>query len=438
MTTAALTNPLVEKWKEVLEHEDMPKIESKHKQKTLARLLENYAVETGKANEAVASVAGYLNEDAVPTNVTGNVSKYDPILIALIRRAMPNLIAYDVAGVQPMTGPTGLIFAIRPKYVSSGSLGADAFYNEADSDFSGAGTHSGTNPAVLNDATPGTYTNGTGMATADGEALGISAPFPEMGLEIEKVSVTAKTRALKATYSIEMAQDMKQIHGLDAETELANILTSEVLAEINREVIRTIYVTAKPGSQQGDLTTAGTYDLDTDSNGRWSAEKFKGMLFQIDREANAVAKATRRGKANWLICSSDVASALSLAGILDYAPALNTELQVDDCGNTFAGILNGRYRVYIDPYATGDFWVVGYKGANAYDAGLYYAPYVPVQMMKAVSDDSFQPKIGLKTRYGLVANPFAEGTTKGAGALTANTNNYFRRTKVVNLAGTAI
>lgn len=434
--TTANANPWVEKWKTILEHEDMPKITSPYKAKTIARLLENYSKETRKSDDA----SDFLAEDAVPTNVTANVSKYDPILISLIRRAMPNLIAYDVAGVQPMTGPTGLIFAIRPKYVTGSPLaiGADAFYNEADTDFSGTGTHAGTNPAVLNDASPGVYTKGTGMTTAAGEALGINAPFAEMGLEIEKVTVEAKTRALKATYSVELAQDMKQIHGIDAETELANILTSEVLAEINREVIRTIYITAKPGSQQTDLTTAGTYDLDTDSNGRWSAEKFKGMLFQIDREANRIAKDTRRGKGNWLICSSDVASALSLAGILDYAPALNTELQVDDTGNTFAGILNGRYRVYIDPYAEGDFWVVGYKGANAYDAGLYYAPYVPVQMMKAVSDDSFQPKLGLKTRYGLVANPFAQGTTKGAGALNANVNNYFRRTKVTNLVGTAI
>lgn len=416
---------LVEKWQPILEHESMTKITSLEKKKSIAMMLENYQVESRKASN--------IMEDAAPTNVTGNISKYDPILISLIRRAMPNMIAYDVCGVQPMTGPTGLIFAIRPKYVSGGVLAGDAFYNEADSDFSGTGTHAGTDPSVLNDAIPGTYTRGTGMATATGEALGITTPFAEMGIEIEKVTVEAKTRALKATYSLEMAQDMKQIHGLDAETELANILTSEVLAEVNREVIGTIYNTAMAGSQQTDLAAAGTYNLDTDSNGRWSAEKFKGMLFQIDREANKIAKDTRRGKGNWLICSSDVASALSMAGVLDYAPALSTDLQVDDCGNTFAGILNGRYRVFIDPYATGDFWVIGYKGMNSYDAGLYYAPYVPVQMMKAVSDDSFQPKLGLKTRYGMVANPFAQGATKGAGALTANANLYFRRTKVINL-----
>jgi hypothetical protein len=426
---------LIEKWKEVLEHESMPKIESAEKRKITARLLENYQIESNKERGMS------LNEDAVPTNLNANVSKYDPILISLIRRAMPNMIAYDVCGVQPMTGPTGLIFAIRPKYAAGGAITNEAFYNEADSDFSGTGTHAGTSPDVLNDATPGSYTYGTGMSTAAGEALGITTPFAEMGLEIERVSVEAKTRALKATYSIEMAQDMKQIHGLDAETELANILTSEVLAEINREVIRTIYVTAKKGSQQIDLasnaTGGGIYDLDTDSNGRWSAEKFKGMLFQIDREANRIAKDTRRGKGNFIICSADVASALSMAGVLDYAPALMTELQVDDTGNTFAGILNGRYRVFIDPYATGDYWVVGYKGANGYDAGIYYAPYVPVQMLRAVSDDSFQPKIGLKTRYGMVANPFAEGLVKGNGAMTARANNYFRLTKVTSLAGAA-
>lgn len=422
---------LVEKWNGILEHESMPKITSIEKRRTIARLLENYQIESRKSSS-------YLSEDTVPVNTSGNIGKYDPILISLIRRAMPNLIAYDVCGVQPMTGPTGLIFAIRPKYVSGSALGGDAFYNESDTDYSGTGTHAGTNPSVLNNLTPGTYTSGTGMTMAAGESLGISAPFAEMGIEIEKVTVEAKTRALKATYSIEMAQDMKQIHGLDAETELANILTSEVLGEVNREVIRTIYITAVPGSIQTDLATAGTYDLDTDSNGRWSGEKFKGMLFQIDREANRIARDTRRGKGNWIICSSDVASALSMSGILDYSPSLSTDLQVDDAGNTFAGVLNGRYRVFIDPYATGDFWVIGYKGMNSYDAGLYYAPYVPVQMMKATGDDGFQPKLGLKTRYGMVANPFAQGATKGGGALTANTNLYFRRTKVVNLSGTAI
>ena len=418
---------LVEKWAPILEHADMPEIKDSHRRSVIAQLLENQTNANRQQSEA-------LTEDTAPVNVTANVGKYDPILISLVRRAMPNLIAYDVCGVQPMTGPTGLIFAMRPKYVSGGALGADAFYNEADTDFSGAGTHAGTNPAVLNDAVPGTYTNGTGMSTAASEVLGTDTnpAFAEMGFEIEKVMVEAKSRALKAKYSVELAQDLKAIHGLDAETELSNILSSEILAEINREVIRSIYTTAKAGAQTG-VATAGTFDLDVDSNGRWSVEKFKGLLFQIERDANAIAKDTRRGKGNFIVCSSDVASALAMAGMLDYAPALSTNLQVDDTGNTFAGVLNGRYKVYIDPYATGDFYVVGYKGSNAYDAGLFYAPYVPLQMYKAVDDTSFQPKIGFKTRYGLVANPFAEGTTKGAGALTANANVYFRRVKIANL-----
>lgn len=418
---------LIQKWAPILEHADMPEIKDPHRRAVTAQLLENQT----QANRQQAEA---LTEDTAPVNVTANVGKYDPVLISLVRRAMPNLIAYDVCGVQPMTGPTGLIFAMRPKYVSGGALGADAFYNEADTDFSGTGTHAGTNPAVLNDTTPGTYTKGTGMATAAAEVLGTDTnpAFAEMGFEIEKVTVEAKSRALKAKYSVELAQDLKAIHGLDAETELSNILSSEILAEINREVIRSIYTTAKVGADVG-TAAAGVFDLDVDSNGRWSVEKFKGLLFQIERDANAVAKATRRGKANFIICSSDVASALAMAGVLDYAPALSTNLQVDDTGNTFAGVLQGRYKVYVDPYATGDFYVVGYKGASAYDAGLFYAPYVPLQMHKAVDDTSFQPKIGFKTRYGLVANPFAEGTTKGAGALTANSNVFFRRVKVTNI-----
>lgn len=418
---------LIQKWAPILEHADMPEIKDPHRRAVTAQLLENQT----QANRQQAEA---LTEDTAPVNVTANVGKYDPVLISLVRRAMPNLIAYDVCGVQPMTGPTGLIFAMRPKYVSGGALGAEAFYNEADTDFAGAGTHAGTNPAVLNDNTPGTYTSGTGMATAAAEVLGTDSnpAFAEMGFEIEKVTVEAKSRALKAKYSVELAQDLKSIHGLDAETELSNILSSEILAEINREVIRSIYTTAKVGADVG-TAAAGVFDLDVDSNGRWSVEKFKGLLFQIERDANAVAKATRRGKANFIICSSDVASALAMAGVLDYAPALSTNLQVDDTGNTFAGVLQGRYKVYVDPYATGDFYVVGYKGASAYDAGLFYAPYVPLQMYKAVDDTSFQPKIGFKTRYGLVANPFAEGTTKGAGALTANSNVFFRRVKVTNI-----
>ena len=416
---------LIQKWAPILEHADMPEIKDAHRRSVTAQLLENQTVANRGQSEA-------LTEDTAPVNVTANVGKYDPILISLVRRSMPNLIAYDICGVQPMTGPTGLIFAMRPKYISGGALGADAFYNEADSDFTGTGTHAGTDPSVLN--TGGTYTNGSGMATAAAEVLGTDSnpAFAEMGFEIEKVTVSAKSRALKAKYSVELAQDLKAVHGLDAETELSNILSSEILAEINREVIRTVYTTAVQGAAVG-TATAGTFDLDVDSNGRWSVEKFKGLLFQIERDANAVAKATRRGKANFIVCSSDVASALAMAGVLDYAPALSTNLQVDDTGNTFAGVLQGRYKVYIDPYATGDFYVVGYKGSSAYDAGLFYAPYVPLQMYKAVDDTSFQPKIGFKTRYGMVANPFAEGTNKGAGALTANANVYFRRVKIANI-----
>lgn len=426
---------LTQKWKPILEDEQFAPIQDKYRKTVVAQLIENQVNESRKQVEA-------LTEDTSPVNVTANVGKYDPILISLVRRAMPNLIAYDVCGVQPMTGPTGLIFAMRPKFVtgSPAGLGADAFYNEADSDFSGTGTQAGTDPSVLNDTPAGVYTTGRGMDTAVAEKLGSGdgTAFAEMGFEIEKIAVEAKSRALKAKYSVELAQDLKAIHGLDAETELANILSSEILAEINREIIRTIYTIAKPGAQNADLTTAGTFDLDTDSNGRWSVEKFKGMLFQIERDANRVAQETRRGRANFIICSSDVASALAMAGMLDYAPALSTSLQVDDTGNTFAGVLQGKYRVYIDPYATGNYYVIGYKGSSAYDAGLYYTPYVPLQMYRAVDDMSFQPKIGFKTRYGLKANPFAEGTVKGQGNLNANANVYFRRVSVKNLAGTAI
>ena len=424
---------LINKWKPILESADFAPIQDASRKAVVAQMLENQHADNFKQSEA-------LSEDTAPANVTGNVGKYDPILISLVRRAMPNLVAYDLCGVQPMTGPTGLIFAMRPKFISGNALGGDAFYNEADSDYSGTGTHAGSDPSVLNDTVPGTYTTGVGKATVDAELLGTDGnpAFAEMGFEIEKISVEAKTRALKAKYSVELAQDLRAIHGLDAETELANILSSEILAEINREVIRTIYTIAKPGAQNADLTTPGTFDLDTDSNGRWSVEKFKGLLFQIERDANRVAQETRRGKANFIICSSDVASALAMAGMLDYTPALSTNLQVDDTGNTFAGILNGRYKVYIDPYATGNFYTVGYKGSSSYDAGLYYAPYVPLTMYRAVDDISFQPKIGFKTRYGLKANPFAEGTTKGQGNLNANSNVYFRRVRIANLTGTAI
>lgn len=431
---------LVQKWKAILEHSDFAPIKDSHKRKTTAMLLESQA--KASRQQGTGLFEGTLNEDAPATTVTGNVAKYDPILINLVRRAMPNLIAYDICGVQALNGPSGLVFAYKPKYIN-GVTRTDAFYREADTDFSGTGTHAGTDPSVLNNTVPGVYTNGTGMSTAAGEILGTDGnpAFGEMGFDLDSFTVQTKTRALKATYTVELAQDLKQIHGLDAETELANILSSQLLADLNREVIRTIYYTAKAGAQNSDLTQAGVFDLDTDSNGRWSKEKFQGMLFQIDRDANRIAQETRMGKGNFIICSSDVASALSMSGMLDYAPALSTELQVDDTGNTFAGILNGRYRVYVDPYATGDFYVIGYKGANAYDAGLFYCPYIPLQMYKAVSEDSFQPKIGFKTRYGLASNPYAQidgnGNAISNGALVANSNVFYRRVKIANLAGAA-
>lgn len=412
-----MTN-LVQKWEKLLENEQFAPINDPYKKKVIAQLCENQINESMQNREL-------LSEDAAPTNVTANVGKYDPILISMVRRAMPNLIAYDVCGVQPMTGPTGLIFAMRPNYVAAGGLSGEAFYNEANTEHSGTGTHTGN--------IPGTLQTGTGMATADAEKLGSDSNpnFAEMGLEIEKVMVEAKSRALKATYSIEMAQDMKALHGLDAEAELASILSAEILAEINREIIRSIYDVAKVG---GATTSApGTFDLDLDSNGRWSVEKFKGLLFQIEREANQISKETRRGKGNVIICSSDVASALAMAGVLDHTPALQANLQVDDTGNTFAGVLQGKYKVYIDPYATEDYFVVGYKGANSYDAGIFYAPYVPLQLYKQVDSISFQPRLAFKTRYGLVANPYAEGLTKGNGALNKDKNVYFRKVKVKNI-----
>ncbi len=395
----------------------------------------------------------FLSE-AAPTNSTGgSISNWDPILISLVRRAMPNLIAYDICGVQPMTGPTGLIFAMRASFLSQD--GAEALVDEAlpgkagASNQNAAGTTGGgdvgateTNPAVLNDSpSAGTYTSATGMTTAQGEALGDGTSgneFAEMNFSIEKVTVSAKTRALKAEYTLELAQDLKAIHGLDAESELANILSTEVLAEINREVVRTIYRIARPGAQN-NVATTGTFDLDVDSNGRWSVEKFKGLLFQIERDANAIGHETRRGKGNILICSADVASALSMAGVLDYAPALagNNGLVPDDTSSTLVGTLNGRIKVYVDPYsanvADDHFYVAGYKGSSAYDAGLFYCPYVPLQMVRAVGQNSFQPKIGFKTRYGMVANPFAEGTAQGEGVLNPNANRYYRRVKVANL-----
>ena len=423
------TEHLQEKWQPVLEHNDLPEIADSYRKAVTTVILENQ-------EKALKEDKGFLGE-AAPTNATGsNVDNWDPILISLVRRAMPNLIAYDVAGVQPMTGPTGLIFAMRSRYTNQ--TGTENQYAEADSDFSGAGTQAGTNPAVLNDGSPGTYTGGTGMTTAAAEALGDSASnsFAEMSFSIEKNSVEAKSRALKAEYTMELAQDLKAIHGLDAETELANILSSEILNEINRELIRTIYVTAKPGAQI-DTATSGIFDMDVDSNGRWSVEKFKGLMFQLERDANAIAQETRRGKGNVIICSSDVASALQMAGVLDYTPALNNNLNVDDAGNTFAGVLNGRFKVYIDPYsanqAAKQYYTVGYKGTSPYDAGLFYCPYVPLQMVRAVGENTFQPKIGFKTRYGLTANPFAGGATVRSGALTANDNVYYRRVQVTNI-----
>lgn len=447
-----ITESLLEKWGPVLEHEALDSIKDTHKRNTTAIILEN----TEKALREAAHNGGqsYLTESPIPANAMrassstagdGSIDLFDPVLISLVRRSMPNLIAYDICGVQPMTGPVGLIFAMRSRY--SNQTSTETFYNEVNTQFSsvtsGANTlgqkHVGSLPGnttqTSNLAETGLYNFGSGMSTAQAEALGTdsNSAFPQMAFSIEKISVTAKSRALKAEYTMELAQDLKAIHGLDAETELSNILSAEILAEINREVVRTIFVTAKQGCSTG-TTTAGIFDLDVDSNGRWSVEKFKGLMFQIEREANQIAKDTRRGKGNIIVCSSNVASALQMAGILDYAPALNSNnLNPDDTGNTFVGVLNGRFRVYIDPYAVGDFMVVGYKGSNAYDSGLFYCPYVPLQMVRAVDQDSFHPKIGFKTRYGMVANPFAEGATAGAGALVKDSNVYYRRSLVTNL-----
>jgi len=438
-----LTENLQEKWQPVLEHPDLPKIGDSYKRAVTTVILENQ-------EKAVREDQAFMAE-AAPANATGSsVDNWDPVLISLVRRAMPNLIAYDICGVQPMTGPTGLIFAMKSRYATQG--GTEALFDEADTDFSAEDaasntgspdSHSGSNPATLNDSpSAGTYTTGSGMTTAQAETLGDgSDEFAEMAFSIDKVTVTAKSRALKAEYTMELAQDLKAIHGLDAETELANILSSEILAEINREVVRTIYSHAKAGAQV-NTTTAGIFDLDTDSNGRWSVEKFKGLLYQLERDANAIGQLTRRGKGNLIICSADVASALQMAGVLDYAPALSTNLNVDDTGNTFAGVLNGKFKVYVDPYsanvAASQFYVAGYKGTSPYDAGLFYCPYVPLQMVRAVGQDSFQPKVGFKTRYGIVQNPFAtsdgDGAVDNSGAVAAGKANlYYRRVKVTNI-----
>ena len=468
-----LAEEIQNKWAPVLDHDALGAIKDQHRRSVTAVMLEN----TQKALRESAAHGDYqtLTETSSLTPVNamgasssttgaGGIDTFDPVLISLVRRAMPNLIAYDICGVQPMTGPTGLIFAMRSRYSNQTGTAAsgdgnqpgntasnETFYNEVNDAFTGAGGltgvdantfglgFKGTIPGATN-TTPltatNTYNTGTGMSVSQGESLGVDSgnTFPQMAFSIEKVTVSANTRALKAEYTMELAQDLKAIHGLDAETELANILSAEILAEINREVVRTINITAVPGAQD-NTTTAGVFDLDTDSNGRWSVEKFKGLMFQLEREANQIAKQTRRGKGNIVICSSDVASALQMAGVLDYTPALNSNrLEVDDTGNTFAGVLNGRLKVYIDPYAIGGNYItVGYKGSSAFDAGLFYCPYVPLQMVRAVDQSTFQPKIGFKTRYGMVANPFAEGLYKGSGELAFNSNLYYRRIVVNNI-----
>ncbi len=467
------TEHLQEKWGPILDYNGVDPIKDAHRRATTAILLENqekelreeasFLSEQPTVNTQSSGSAAGFSADAT---ATGPVAGFDPVLISLIRRSMPNLVAYDLAGVQPMNGPTGLIFAMRSRF--NNQSGTEALFNEPDSAFSGQnegfdvttgfvngnvglgttaqkklgdGGDTDANPGLLSGAASPTdaveYNVGQGMRTDSAEDLGTTGDaFNEMAFSIEKVTVTAKSRALKAEYSLELAQDLKAIHGLNAEAELANILSTEILSEINREVIRTIYNVAEPGAQ-ANVASAGTFDLDTDSNGRWSVEKFKGLIFQMERDANAIAQRTRRGKGNMIMCSADVASALTMAGVLDYTPALNANLNVDDTGNTFAGVLQGKYRVYIDPFAANvsstQYYVIGYKGSSPYDAGLFYCPYVPLQMVRAVGQDTFQPKIGFKTRYGMVENPFSQGTTQGSGVLTRNKNRYYRRVKVSNL-----
>jgi hypothetical protein len=431
---------LMEKWGPVLDHESAPSIQDRYRKAVTARLLENQ--EVALREEQAQAQGNFISEAAAANNISGsapnNIGTFDPVLISLVRRAMPNLIAYDIAGVQPMSGPTGLIFAMKSKY--STQSGTEAFFNEADTDFSGTGTHQA-EPTGLGGATDAdsdgsiadtaaadiTNTFGTGLATSAAERLGVGesgdGSFGEMAFTIEKSTVTAKSRALKAEYTMELAQDLKAIHGLDAEGELANILSAEILAEINREVVRSVLKTAKIGALQTSTAVSGIFDVNTDSDGRWMVERFKGLIMQIERECNVIAKETRRGKGNFILCSSDVASALAAAGMLDYTPALSANLNVDDTGNTFAGVLNGRVKVYIDPYSTVDFVCVGYRGTNPYDAGIFYCPYVPLTMVKAVGENDFQPRIGFKTRYGMVANPYvAIDGTIGAD----RSNQYFR------------
>ena len=435
-----MSETLQEKWQPVLSHPDLPEISDPYKKAVTSVVLENQERAFNEEN-GIQSLS-----EASPVNASvgsdgSGIANWNPILISLVRRSLPNLIAYDICGVQPMTGPTGLVFCMKARYNDNTSRLAmtEALFDEADTDFSGAGTQAGTDP--FGDAA--TYATGTGMTTAAAEALGdveASNPFASMAFTIEKATVTAKSRALKAEYTIELAQDLKAIHGLDAETELANILSAEILAEINREVVRTVNIQAKAGAQTG-VANAGRFDLDVDSSGRWSVEKFKGMLFQIERDANVIARESRRGKGNFILCSSDVAYALSMAGVLDYAPALNTELNVDDAGNTFVGVLNGKYKVYIDPYYTLDpvsghnnegYMTIGYRGSNPYDAGVFYCPYVPLQMVRAVGENTFQPKIGFKTRYGMISNPFV-GSTPSDGLASAGSNFYYRKVEIENI-----
>lgn len=435
---------LIEKWAPVLNESSAGEIKDHQRRAVTAAILEN---QERALREQRSQEYGFLNEAAPQGANTGSIGTWDPILISLVRRAMPNLMAYDICGVQPMSGPTGLIFAMKARYGAGNTNSREALFNEAETQFSGdsTGTHDSDNASGFNgisdtdaDSTVDdqrlTALGATGMPTADAEALGSvgGSAFREMGFTIEKATVTAVSRALKAEYSLELAQDLKAIHGLDAETELANILSTEILAEINREVIRTMNSQAKTGCLQSNVATKGIFNLSTDADGRWSAEKFKGLVVQLDREANVIAKETRRGKGNILVCSSDVATALAASGMLDYTPAMSTNLQVDDTGNTFAGVLNGRMRVYIDPYASADYVTVGYKGTNPYDAGIFYCPYVPLQMVKAVGEDTFQPKIGFKTRYGMASNPFV-GQAPANGLAAAKSNQYYRIFRVDNI-----
>ena len=418
-----ITRPeLLKKWAPILESDQAPAIKDNYRRQVTAQLLENQERAMKEGAQALMEIAN-VGGDGIAmggAGTNGNMAGYDPVLISLVRRSAPQMIAYDICGVQPMTQPTGLIFAMKSKY--STQDGAEALFNEADTDFAGTGTHAGSNPAS------GAYTTGTGMSTATAEGLGDSTAFGQMAFSIERTSVTAKTRALKAEYTVELAQDLKAVHGLDAEGELSTILSSEILGEINREVVRTVYQSAKTGAEVG-TATAGVFDLDVDANGRWSVEKFKGLMFQIEREANAIAQTTRRGRGNFIICSSDVASALAMAGVLDYTPALSSNLNVDESSTTFAGVLNGKYRVYVDPYAANQsntqFFVMGYKGTSAFDAGLFYCPYVPLEKVRAIDPATFQPKIGFKTRYGMVSNPFT--------AINSGANIYYRKVAVTNL-----